>query len=174
VVPTIRVATVGDAVAIERVRIASWRWAYRDIVPEALLETLDENERTGAWAEHLGANEPGSETLVVEEDGRVVGFCGFGPSRDEDTAPATGQVMTIYLVKEAAGRGIGRALFTRANERLRELGYEAATLWTLEANEPTRRFYEAAGWFWDGNRSTFHVQHEELPIVRYRVDLSPP
>ena len=165
----IRAATARDAGTIERVRIASWRWAYRDIVPAALLEDLDPDEQTGAWAERLGAGEPGSETLVVEEDGRVVGFCGFGPSRDEDAAPDTAEVLTIYLAEEAAGRGTGRALFSRANGRLRELGYARAMLWTLEANDRTRRFYEAAGWSWDGTRSTFHAGGEDLPTVRYRT-----
>lgn len=168
---SIRAAAARDARAIEHVRIASWRWAYREIVPPSLLEALDPDEQAGAWAERLRAGEPGSGTLVVEEDGRVVGFCGFGASRDEEGASGTAEVLTIYLAEEAAGRGIGRALFARANERLRELGYASATLWTLEANDRTRRFYEAAGWSWDGARSTFHVGGEDLPTVRYRTSL---
>ena len=69
---------------------------------------------------------------------------------------------------------MGRARFARANERLCAIGYRRATLWVLETNERTRRFYEAAGWVADGARSAHHLGRATLPIVRYGVDLAAP
>ena len=111
---------------------------------------------------------------MADDDGAVVGFCSYGPSRDGDAAPGTGEVFAIYLREEAAGRGVGRELFARANARLRALGYRRATLWVLETNDRTRRFYEKAGWAPDGARSAHHMGRATLPIVRYGVDFSSP
>ena len=170
----IRAATVRDARAIAEVHVASWRWAYRDTFPAAALDALDVDERARTWSERLGDGDPLTETLVADDDGAVVGFCGYGPCREGDAPPGTAEVYAIYLREEAAGRGVGRALFTRANERLRALGYRRATLWVLETNERTRRFYEAAGWAADGAGSAHRLGRATLPIVRYGVDLAVP
>lgn len=109
---------------------------------------------------------------MAEEEGRVVGFSGFGPSRDDDATEDTGEVRTIYLLEEAVGRRIGRRLFEAANERLRALGYQRAILWVLASNDRTRRFYEKAGWTWDGTTSQHRFDCANRPVVRYRTELA--
>lgn len=121
-----------DARAIAEVHIASWRWGYRELLPEATLDALSVADREAMWAGWLADPEPRAEVLVAEVDGRVIGFTGYG----------------------------------------RALGYERATLWVLETNERTRRFYEIAGWKPDGATSTERVDCANLPTVRYRVDLA--
>jgi len=168
---TIRVATPEDAREIAEVHVPSWHWAYRDDLPASALEgrTIEDRERDwNGWIASFGID---GEALVVVEGGRVVGFCSYGPSRDDDAPERTGEVLTIYLLEEVAGRGIGRDLFVRANERLRDLGYRRATLWVLETNERSRRFYEKAGWTWDGTTSAHQFDCANLPIVRYATDL---
>lgn len=51
---------------------------------------------------------------------------------------------------------------------LDETGFEEATLWVLDTNDPARRFYEATGWLADG--TTRRVELGGLPLdeVRYR------
>ena len=82
------------------------------------------------------------------------------------------QLYAIYLEERATGRGIGGALLARVTGEMRRAGFTRATLWVLETNERARRFYEHAGWTWDGTRSTHQVECSNLPIVRYRVGLS--
>jgi ribosomal protein S18 acetylase RimI-like enzyme len=101
----------------------------------------------------------------------VVGFCSFAPSRDDDAEAHTAEILTIYLLREAAGRGIGRELFASSVGRLGELGYDRATLWVMASNDRTRRFYEAAGWSWDGTTSDHRFDCANVPIVRYATDL---
>jgi ribosomal protein S18 acetylase RimI-like enzyme len=60
-------------------------------------------------------------------------------------ARAIAEVLTIYLLPAAAGRGIGRDLFASAVERIRASGFDRATLWVMASNARSRRFYEAAG-----------------------------
>ena len=101
-----------------------------------------------------------------------MGFCGFGPCRDDEAPEHTAEVFTIYLLPEAAGRGIGRELFASATDRLRWFGYERALLWVMASNARSRRFYERAGWSWDGTTSEHRFDCANLPIVRYATDLS--
>jgi len=169
----VRPATAEDARAIAEVHVASWRWAYRDALSAATLDALDVEERAGMWAERIGEAGEATETLVATDDGTVVGFCSYGPGRDLDAAPLTGEVYAIYLRPETVGRGAGRTLFARASERLHALGYRGATLWVLETNQRTRRFYEAAGWSTDGATDVHELRNETVPIVRYRTDFPP-
>jgi RimJ/RimL family protein N-acetyltransferase len=166
---TIRRATIADATAIAEVHVAAWRWAYRDDLPASFLEGLTLEDRAKDWSEWLAA--PGEETWVAEGAAGIVGFCGFGPSRDDDAPERTAEVRTIYLLRHVVGTGIGRELFTQANDRLRDLRYAHATLWVLASNERSRRFYERAGWSWDGSVSEHRFDCANLPIVRYAVDL---
>lgn len=168
---TIRAATPKDARAIAEVHVASWHWAYRNDLPASALEGRTIEDRERMWTEWFASLEPAADVLVAEEAGRIVGFSGFGVSRDDGATDATGEIRTIYLLEGAAGKGIGRDLFARANERLRELGYRRATLWVLETNERSRRFYGRAGWTWDGTTSAHQFDCANLPIVRYATDL---
>jgi L-amino acid N-acyltransferase YncA len=167
----IRDATPADARAIATVHVRSWQAAYRGELPDAYLDGLSIDDRHARWVERLAEPEANARTLVAEEDGRVMGFASLGPSRDEDVPAGTGEVYAIYLLPEWFGRGVGRQLFARANERLRDLGYVRATLWVLATNERSRRFYEAAGWVFDGTESTHQDQCLNMPIVRYAAVL---
>ena len=98
-------------------------------------------------------------------------FASYAPSRDEDAPEGTGEVPAIYVDPAAVGTGIGRELFAEAAVALQEAGFTRATLWVLEANASARRFYEKAGWSWDGAVSTHMFDCANEPVVRYTVYL---
>lgn len=151
--------------------MASWRHAYRGLLPDDYLDRLSVDERERTRREHL--EDPASEwgTLVVDDAGRVVGFSTYGPSRDEDATPATGEVPAIYLDPEVIGTGVGRDLLAETIVALRAAGFTRASLWVLEQNVRARRFYEKAGWVWDGSVSTHSFECANEPVVRYVIDL---
>lgn len=104
---------------------------------------------------------------LVELGEGSVGFASFGPSRDEDAAPDTGELYAIYLAPEAWGKGAGRALLVRAEHELLATGFRAATLWVLEGNDRARRFYEAGGWGPDGRDQELTIGGVSLLELRY-------
>jgi GNAT superfamily N-acetyltransferase len=108
---------------------------------------------------------------VVEDDGRIVGFASTSPSRDSDASLDTAELGAIYLDQSVVGRGIGRALLTRAMRDLREWGFRRATLWVLATNARARRFYEIAGWRPDGTEKAETLGGFEAREVRYAIDL---
>lgn len=170
-----RQATTADATGIARAHAEGWQWGYRGLLPDAFLDGLTErsrlDRREAFWRDLLAEQPPVHPTWVAERDGRILGLCQVGPSRDSDATREIGEVGGLYLVREAAGKGIGRRLFAAAIEGLKTSGYAEATLWVLTTNQRARRFYEAAGWRPDGSEKTEEGPGFPLPQVRYRARL---
>ena len=167
---TVRPAVAGHADAIGRVQVETWRVAYQGLMPDEAIASFDVESRQRLWREGLArVRQPGSATFVAELDGEVVGFASVGRSRDEE-AGHEGELYAIYVHPSRWGQGIGRALLERAEESMREFGFDGALLWVMEGNERGERFYRAAGWERDGSKvDTF--QGFEVAELRYRKAL---
>lgn len=167
----IREAEPTDAEAIASIHVRSWQAAYRGQLTDDYLDGLRVEDRLEQHRRTLAEPRPDWRTWVAEDDGKLLGFAVTGASEDADADPKTGEVYAIYLEPERVGTGLGRELFAHAVDDLRTRGFRAATLWVLETNERTRRFYEVAGWKPDGTSTSERVDCEMRPTVRYRVDL---
>lgn len=168
----IRGARPHDARAIAEIHVRGWRWAYPGLVPDELLEGLSVERREQHWRDRLSEPATRLRLWLAEREGRVMGFVAAGPSQDADAVPRTGEVYAIYLEPDVVGTGVGRRLFAHAVEDLRSSGYLAATLWVLESNARTRRFYEIAGWQIDGTTKAESWGGFDLEEVRYRIELA--
>jgi GNAT superfamily N-acetyltransferase len=167
----IRRARPEDARPVAEVHVASWQHAYRGLLPDDYLERLSVDDREAMWREAFADPDQASGAFVAEIDGRIVGFASFGPSRDEEIPERTGEVPAIYVDPAVLGTGVGRELFEAATIALRDAGFARATLWVLEANALARRFYEKAGWAWNGSVGTHLFDCANEPVVRYAVEL---
>jgi len=169
----VRPGLAGDLAAVAEVHVRSWQETYVSQVPQEYLEDLSVEGRLRGWAEMTAGWEWPNPDLhvLVDDDGKVVGFATTSPSRDSDASDSTGEVPSIYTRKDAWGRGNGRALMTAALDRLRQSGYETATLWVLDTNTRARRFYEAGGWAWDGTSKGHQIGGAAVTELRYRIIL---
>jgi|SRR5262245_32287807 len=168
---TVRDATVDDAHAIAEVHVASWRWAYRGQVPEAILDALSVEDREAMWRRSLSEGKARA-AVAVDDAGAVVGFVETGPTADEAADERTGEVFAIYVLERATGSGVGAELLRRGEDDLRGEGFGRSMLWVLTSNERARRFYERNGWTFAGRRSTYHIGEADLPILCYERDLA--
>ena len=108
---------------------------------------------------------------MAEHDGQIVGFLTLGDCRDSDVnQQTTGEIWGIYLSPEYWRKGIGRFLSEQGEAMLVSRGRSFATLWVLEANDQTRRFYEAMGFETDGATKQLNLG-APLTAVRYRKKL---
>ena len=171
----VRAATVADAAAVAGIHVRGWQWGYRGLLPDDFLAAQDETlpRREAFWRGLIEGSAAGSGTRlwVAERDGQVVGFASTLPNREPDAPTDEAELTAIYLDAEAAGTGVGRALFAHASEDLRQRGFRTAILWVLAANRRARRFYEAAGWHPDGAVKIDAAHGVTLPQVRYRTTL---
>ena len=177
----VRAARPADAEALARVHVASWQWAYRGIVPDAVLDALSWQERRDQWQERLGGDlDPQMRTWVAVGSGtaapddrsesaagseHVVGFASFGPSRDDDTTATTAELYAIYVAPHQARRGAGRALL-RTGVKALPAEFERLDVWVLADNVPARRFYARHGLAPDGMEKTLDIGGAQLVEVR--------
>jgi ribosomal protein S18 acetylase RimI-like enzyme len=167
---SIRLATAADAHAIASVHVQSWQTAYRNLVPDAYLNSLAIETRESMWRESIRRGTP--EMWVTELDAGVVGWSAFGASRDPDAPPQTGELEAIYLLPEYWQTGTGWALWLVTRRRLIDRGFSTVTLWSLADNVRATRFYMAAGFTVDPKSETeLTVGDRVLKKVRYRTTL---
>ena len=142
----IRPAVAGDAAAIGRVYVETWRTTYAGMVPDRVLVGMSEARQGARWS-HWFAR-PGKDFALVARDARagVIGFASGGPvrMRAPQAQGATGEVFTLYVLPDFQGRGVGRRLLGAAFQGLVDRRYAAALIWVLAAN-PARFFYESLG-----------------------------
>lgn len=119
----LREAGVADAAALAQVHRAS-RAAAMPWLP-----VLHDAAGTEEWFARVVLVE--QRVVVAEEDGRAVAF----------SALHDGWLEQLYVLPEAQGRGLGRALLDAA----RAESPDGLRLHVFARNERARRFYEAAG-----------------------------
>ncbi|HEY4913865.1 MAG TPA: GNAT family N-acetyltransferase [Candidatus Dormibacteraeota bacterium] len=138
----VRPAEREDSAAIARVHVASWRTAYRGLLPDDFLASLSEEHYTDRWTRVIG--EGSSRVFVVEEDGEIVGFASCGRERAGEGSFA-GELYAIYVLDSAQRHGQGRELVRAAAGALKEMKLTDMIVWVLRDNAPARRFYERLG-----------------------------
>jgi ribosomal protein S18 acetylase RimI-like enzyme len=147
---SVRKAKARDATGIGLVHVRSWQATYRGHFPQEYLDGLDPKQRAAKWRRYLKeSDDDRAHLLVLEQDGKIVGFANVGSCR-EDQLETAGEVRAIYLLPQYWGRGLGRVLMTAGLDALTSAGFSEAVLWVLAENDRARRFYEAGGWVADG------------------------
>jgi ribosomal protein S18 acetylase RimI-like enzyme len=169
----IRTAVVEDAAQIAAVHVRSWQGAYRGLMPQEHLDGLDPARRAEMWVRVTSrVDGTRSDVLVAEDEAAIRGFVAFGPTRDEgENRDGTGEISSIYAEPDAWGIGCGRQLMSAALEALAKAGYDQVTLWVLDTNARARRFYEAAGFHFDGAEQLDERDGFVLNELRYRRPL---
>ncbi|MBQ6095934.1 MAG: N-acetyltransferase [Lachnospiraceae bacterium] len=106
----VRMATKADAARL--LEIYAYYVEHTAISFELVVPTLSEFE---GRIEHTLEKYP---YLVVEEDGKIMGYSYANPFKNRAAYDHCVEV-TIYMDKDAKGRGYGKALYARLEEELR-------------------------------------------------------
>lgn len=139
-------AKVSDAEAIAQIHVNTWKSAYKEQLPDEMLDTLLVEEKKKGWEKIIAELDKKEYVLVAKHNGEVLGWCSGGYSRDTNADQATGELYGIYIRHDVLGRGIGTLLMDEMKDRLRKDGYTRLTLWTLVTNTSSHAFYTRSGW----------------------------
>ena len=119
----------------------SWQETYTGLIDADYLQqmTLEKCLKMAKkWRDNI---------LVAKDGEKVVGFVGYGPHRDP-TLANTGEVFSIYVLKEYHDQKIGYRLMNAAVEAL--AAYSQIAVWVLKDNDRAIRFYQRYGFVFDG------------------------
>lgn len=156
---TIRLALPADADGVGRVHAQAWREAYRGIMSDEWIAKVSEDERIARWERILGEPNPATQ-WVAEADGKIVGFAGSGPARDDSPVREL-ELWSLYVLESHHRQGIATALADAA------IGSHPASLWVVAQNTPAQAFYRRIGSEPDGTESIFEAWNvAELRMVR--------
>ncbi len=160
-----REATPQDNLEISKISVASWKFAYKGIMPDSTLDALDSEKRAAYRSKFL--EKTSLSTYLCLEDERPVGFVDFELCRDDDCNDKVGEIWAIYVLPELIGSFIGKKLFQIASENLAKRGCKEITVWVLSENKLAIAFYERQGFLIDG----VEKEYQGLLEVRYRKKL---
>ena len=159
-----RITEKDDLAAVSNIYEQSWRYAYKGIIPQAYLDSIPH----GRWISGINMN--GRTDIGAFEDGRIVGTASFGALRWEKFSD-WGEIVSVYLLPEYMGRGVGSAFMERCTAELRALGCSRILLWVLEENVRARRFYEKQGFTATGEYMDDNIGGRDLREIMYVLEI---
>lgn len=159
---SIRRAREADLGSLSTVFDASWREAYRGIIPGVELEQLIAGRDRAWWRSALRRGRP---IALVETGERVVGYAAYGRTRSRALGTEA-EIDELYLMPEYQGIGLGRRLFKAVRNDLADHGLTQLGVWSLEENDRAGAFYEGLGGR-AGPRVMDRVAGVALPKVGY-------
>lgn len=132
----IRRAGDRDRAAIAALHAASWRGAYRGVLPDLLLDAQLAAITAERWAgQDIG---PADAVLVAEEEDEILGF---GATWDGEPV----YIDNLHVAAAARSRGIGRRLLAETARHFLARGRAGARLHVVAANRRARALYLSLG-----------------------------
>lgn len=132
-----------DAEALALVHVSAWRATYRGLLPDAYLARMSEAAHARRFARALLYPGPDDVILTLADRRGILGYAQGGPSRRR--IPGEAEIATLYLVRAAQGRGLGRRLLSAMARALAARGATSLVISVLRDNFPARGFYEHLG-----------------------------
>ena len=130
-----------------------------DCAQVAAIETMSFSMPWSLHAFTEATRNPNYRFLVAEENGEILGYCGFVYVLDEAEIP------NVCVSAEARRRGIGRALMSALVEMAGELGIVTLHLEVRKSNLPAQNLYHAIGFEEIGIRKNFYDLPKEDAIL---------
>jgi GNAT superfamily N-acetyltransferase len=174
---SVRPARAADAADIARIQAATWRTAYRAVLPADVLDSWDEQAAAESWrAAVTSPPTPAHVVLVAVERETVVGFAAYGPAEpdaDERPHPAgpTTEVATLLVEPRWGRRGHGSRLLAAVVDLAGDSGAGRLQVWLPELDGVSADFFESAGWAPDGWARTLDTGGAPLREVRWHTVL---
>lgn len=130
-----------DQEQMAHIKIDGWRTAYDKIVASKYLNSLDYDEQTQRYLSSF--NEYKDLVFVAVQGDEVLGYSCFMPY-DKDKKYDS-ELVSLYVKKKEAGRGIGSNLLISTAKELYSLGKHNMIVWCFSDNINAISFYEGLG-----------------------------
>ncbi len=168
----IRAMLAHDSHAVAMAHTLSWQHAYKGIIAQTFLDSIDLKKRETNWRSEIEKNDPPLIRLVCEANLKVVAFaCGLD-NRTRGLLPdCDSELWAIYSLPSEIGKGYGKRLLDEFKFKLKSLGKRRFCVWVLKDNSIGRRFYERHGGNLCPISKIVKIGDQEFAEVAYEFDL---
>ena len=146
-----REATVLDAAGITKVKVDTWKTAYKGIIVEDYLQSLSYEDNEKNWRQRLENPTHGAKIFVAETNqNEIVGFTFVTLEKCNPILALLqverfkGELCAIYVLNEFQHKKIGTELVKLGVIYLKVKNIDSMITWVLKQN-PSRIFYEKLG-----------------------------
>jgi RimJ/RimL family protein N-acetyltransferase len=166
----IRYADIYDSKILGYIHSQSWKFAYKTIIPDLILDNISAEAREQYFYKTL--SEKLEEDVLILKDNTPVGFMTLGKCRDNDSDSYWGEIWGIYLLPSHWHEGIGTQLINWGINELKARTFKKVSLWVLEENVNARKFYEKLGFQHDGTIKELNIgkalnEYRYIKVLKY-------
>lgn len=132
-----------DIPKVVDIQINGWKTAYRGIIEDKYLDTMNKEEKIEKRQRDYILN----GFIVAELNNDVVGFCRYidNNSFSTEVKEADCELLALYVKSNLKYNGIGTKLFQYVKNEFIKKGKNKMILWCLKNNEPSKKFYTKMG-----------------------------
>jgi len=138
----IRLAKKTDCLELAKLKKKVWETTYRGIYPDEKIDNFDLTENSEKFKAII--KNPNIKLFVVEDGGSVVGYmdCGnlFKPYKNYKQ-----EIGLLYILEEYQGKGLGRKLFEKGFNEIKNNGYNEFIVSCNKYNIQAQEFYKRMG-----------------------------
>lgn len=154
-----------DKLKISEIYEKSWKVAYSNIFSKEFLDSIE----PGKWVDFLSLEN--INTLVLEDEGKFLGTLSYSKSRFLEMED-WGEIISLYILPEYTGNGLGKILFKEGINNLSKLNFENIFLYVLEENKRAIKFYERMGFKYSGEYINDNVGGKDVKELKYCMKLN--
>lgn len=132
-----------DIPSIADIQVNGWKTAYKGIIDDDILDTMNKEEKIGRLKESYQKN----GFIVAEFKDEIVGFCRYIDSNEftPDMQDIDCEITALYVKPDLKYNGIGTKLFQFVINEFKTKNKTKMILWCLKDNEPSKKFYTKMG-----------------------------
>lgn len=132
-----------DIEGVEDIRIDGWRSAYKGIIDDNFLNSI--NRKEGIEKRRTDYKENGF--IIAECKNEIVGFCRYIDNNkfSQDISGIDCELLSLYVKPDLKYHGIGTKLFHFVVNEFKDKKKTKMIVWCLKDNEPSKRFYTKMG-----------------------------
>lgn len=132
-----------DIPSVADIKINGWRTAYKGIIDDKVLNSMNRNERI----EKIRRNYKDNGFIVAELNSEVVGFCNYIDTNKftQGISDIDCELLALYVKPDLKYNGIGTKLFQFVMNEFKSKSKTKMILWCLKDNEPSKKFYTKMG-----------------------------
>ena len=110
----IRRAKSNDALQIASLNVRGWQTAYKGLIDDDFLNSLDINEAGKGWEEKIASQNEENHYFVYEDNNQILGVIRFGKPDDTYNNKYNAEIHVLYVEPDLKRKGIGTKLFNYA------------------------------------------------------------